>query len=102
MPLGESERVMGSVGTHFQRVQRQAQVVDRRGRGGEVVDEVDRLLDEVRLDDVGVEVDELVRPDVVDVCQRAGLEVVHADHAVAAAQQLLAQMRSEKSSAAGD
>ena len=56
--LGQAERVMRAVGADLQRVQRQAQVVDRRGRRGQVVDEVDRLLDEVRLDDVRAEVHE--------------------------------------------
>ena len=40
--------------------------------------------------------------DVLDVRQRAGLEVVDADHAVAAAQQLVAQVRAEEPGAAGD
>ena len=84
MLLGQPERVVGAVGADLQRVQRQAQVVDRRGRRGQVVDEVDRLIDEVRLDDVDVEVDERVGADVLDVGQRAGLEVVDADHAMAA------------------
>ena len=47
--LGEAERVVRAVGADLQRVQRQAQVVDRRGGRREVVDEVDRPLDEVRL-----------------------------------------------------
>ena len=101
--LGQPERVMGAVGADLQRVQRQAQVVDRRGGRGEVVDEVDGLVDEVRLDDVHADVHEQVGvADVLDVGQRAGLEVVHADHAVAAREQLVAQMRSEETGAAGD
>ena len=92
MLLGEPERVMGAVGTDLQRVQRQPQVVDRRGRRGEVVDEVDRLIDEVRLDDVEVHMDEVVAADVLDVGERAGLQVVDADHAMAAREQLIAQV----------
>ena len=57
-----------------------------------MVDEVDRLLDEVRLDDVEVQVHERVIADVLDVGERSRLEVVDADHAVAATQQLLAQV----------
>ena len=53
--LGQPERVVGAVGADLERVQRQPQVVDRRGRRGEVVDEVDRLVDEERLDDVRVQ-----------------------------------------------
>ena len=59
--LGQAERVVGAVRADLQRVQRQPQVVDRRGRRGEVVDEVDRLIDEVRLDDVQIQVDEACR-----------------------------------------
>ena len=55
MQLGEAERVVRPVGADLQRVQRQPQVVDRRCRAGEVVDEVDRLVDEERLDDVRVQ-----------------------------------------------
>ena len=68
-----------------------------------MVDEVDRLLDEVRLDDVDAEVHEALGvADVLDVRQRAGLEVVDADHAVPAREQLVAQMRAEEAGAAGD
>ena len=45
---------------------------------------------------------EVVGADVRDVGQRAGLEVVDADHAVPAAQQLVAQMGAEEPGAAGD
>jgi hypothetical protein len=68
-----------------------------------VVDEVDRLLDEVRLDDVDPEVHEPVGvADVLDVRQRARLEVVDADNAVPAREQLVAEVRSQKPGAAGD
>ena len=60
---------MGPVRADLERVQRQPQVVDRGRRRGEVVDEVDRLVDEVGLDDVDVEVDELVGANVGDVRQ---------------------------------
>ena len=73
---------MGPVRADLERVQGKAQVVDRRGGRGEVVDEVDRLVDEVGLDDVDIEVDEIVGADVLDVGQRARLVVVDADHSV--------------------
>src|SRR5581483_10747374 len=82
--------------------QRQPQVVGRRGRRGQVVDEVDRLVDEVRLDDVDVPVHEHAVADVLDVVERPRLEVVHADHAMAAAQQFIAHVRPEEAGAAGD
>jgi hypothetical protein len=102
LDLGEAERVVSSIGAHLERVQRQPQVVDRRGRRGEVVDEVDRLLDEVLVGDVEIQIGEALDvADVRDVAQRPGLEVVHADHAVASREQLVAEMRTEKSGAAG-
>src|ERR1700677_1958307 len=101
--LGQPERVVGAVGAHLQRVQRQAQVVDRRCWRGEVVDEVDRLLHEVRLYEEDTDVHEALGvANVLDVGERAGLEVVHADHAVPARQQLIAKVRSEEARAAGD
>jgi hypothetical protein len=95
--LGEPERVVGAVGADLERVQRQAQVVDRRRRRREVVDDVHRLVDEERLDDIPVLVAELRAPDVLDVGEGSRLEVVHADDAMAASEQLIAQMRSEES-----
>jgi hypothetical protein len=40
--------------------------------------------------------------DVLDVRQRAGVEVVEADDAVAVAQELIAEMRAEEARAPGD
>ena len=44
----------------------------------------------------------VVAADVLDVRQRAGLEVVDADHPVLAPEQLVAQMRAEEAGATGD
>ena len=49
-----------------------------------------------------VQEDELRRADVRDVGERPGLEVVDADHAVTAREQLIAQMRSEEARATRD
>ena len=51
---------MRAVRADLQRRERRAQVVDRARQGGEVEDEVDRLVDLDRLDDVVVEERELV------------------------------------------
>ena len=48
------------------------------------------------------EMDELGDADVLDVRERARLEVVDADDAVPAPQQLVAQVRAEEPGAAGD
>src|ERR1019366_4726003 len=101
--LGQAERVVGAVGADLERVQGQPQVVDRRGRRGEVIDEVDRLVHEVGLDDVDPDVPEAVGvAQVLDVGERARLEVVHADDAVSARQQLVAQVRAEEPCASCD
>ena len=94
--LGQAERVVRAVGADLERVQRQPQVVDRRGGRGEVVDEVDRLLDEERLDDVLVQEHELGHTDVLDVVEGAGFEVVDADHTVAAPEELVTEVRAEE------
>jgi hypothetical protein len=61
-----------------------------------VVDEVDVLVHEERVDDVRVQVREIGRADVLDVLQRAGLEVVDADHTVPASEELVAQVRAQE------
>ena len=100
--LRQAEHVVGAVGADLERVQRQAQVVDRARRRGHVVDEVDLLLDEQRLGDVVLEEPELGRLDVLDVLQRAGVEVVDADHPVALVEQVVAEVGAEESGSAGD
>src|SRR5205807_448630 len=102
MELGEPQRMVGPIRPDLQRGQREPQVVDRRRGGGQVVDEVDPLVDEVRLDDVDVPMLEHAVADVLDVGEGSGLERVDADHAVAASQQLFAQMRPEESGASSD
>jgi len=67
-----------------------------------VVDEVERLIDKERLDDVDVHMDEAVAAQVSDVRERACLQVVDTDHAVAAGEQLVADVGAEEASAAGN
>ena len=52
--------------------------------------------------DVVVEERELVALEVRDVLERAGLEVVDADHPMPLGQQVVAEMRPEEAGAAGD
>ena len=49
-----------------------------------------------------VQEDELTRADVLDVLKRAGVEVVDADHAIVACQQVIAEMGAEKPGPSGD
>ena len=52
--------------------------------------------------DVVIHEDEVVAAQVLDVLQRAGLQVVDADDAVAVASERIAEMRPEKARASGD
>ena len=65
-------------------------------------DEIDRLIDLVMSRDVE-HVEAEVRPalQVLDVLERPGVQVVDADHAVAAGKQEVAQMRTKEAGAAG-
>jgi hypothetical protein len=93
---------MGAVRADLERVQRQPQVVDRAGWRSEVVDEIDVLGDIDVIDDVDVAEVEGRVADVLDVLQRAGLEVVDADDPMALAKQVLAEVRAKETGAAGD
>ncbi len=85
----------------LQRLQRQAQVIDRARRRREVVHEIQRLIDVVRLDDVDLTKLELRLTQMIDIAQRTRLQVVHANHPVPATEQRLAQMRTEEAGPAG-
>ena len=61
-----------------------------------MVDEVHRLFDEERLDDVLVQERELGRADVLDVEEGAGLQVVDADHPVPASEELVTEVRPQE------
>ena len=100
--LGQPEHVVRAVGADLERVQRQAQVVDGARRAGEVQHQVDRLVDLEVLDEVVLDEHELVVAQVLDVRQRPRLEVVDAEHAVAAAKQSFAKVGAEKPGPAGD
>ena len=100
--LRQPERVMRPVCADLQRVQRQPRVVDRARRRGHVVDEVERLVDLVVARDVDHHEREVVIADVLDVVERARLEVVQADDAMAFLEQAIAQVRAEKARTTGD
>ncbi len=102
LPLREAECVMRAVRARLQRVERHPQVVDRAREGGEVVDEVERLVDGDRLDDVVMHEEERVVPEMCDVLERRGLQVVEAEHAMAALEKRLAKVRAEETDATGD
>ena len=99
-PLRQPERVMRAVRARLQRVERQPQVVDRACERCEVVDEVDRLVDRDRMADVVVEEREVVA-EVLDVRQRARLEVVETDDPMTSLEERLAQVGAEETGAAG-
>ncbi len=101
LELREAERVVRPVGADLQRLQRQPQVVDRARRAREVVDEVDRLVDPDLVRQVARDEDELVAAVVLDVRERARLEVVDTDDAMALGEQRIREVGAKKAGAAG-
>ncbi len=78
-------------------------VIHRAGGGGEVPNILHRLVEEQELGDILLDELELpVAGEVGDVFDRAGNEIVDADDAVAAGEQQIDQMRTEKARRAGD
>jgi hypothetical protein len=67
-----------------------------------VEDEIHRLLQEQGLRQIVGHEHERVVPDVLDVPERARIEVVDAQHAVPAREQEVAQMAPEEAGAAGN
>src|SRR5262249_9218281 len=74
----------------------------RARRAREVEDVVDGLVDPDPVDDVLVDEREPVVAAVLDVLERAGLEVVDADDPVAAPEEVVAEMGAEEAGASGD
>ena len=92
LELRQPERVVCSVGPDLERLQRQPGVVDRARRAREVKDEIDRLVDRNVARHIVAEEREGVPVKVFDVLQAARLEIVDADDAVAAGDEVLAKM----------
>jgi hypothetical protein len=102
LPLGEAEGVVGPVRADLERVERQPHVVDGARERREVEHEVDVLVDPDRLRDVVVEEAERARVGgVLDVLERARLQVVDADDPVALLQEVIAEVRPEEAGSAG-
>ena len=74
--------------------------MNRRAR--QVEKDVDVLVEPERLGQVVVHEHEPVVADVLDVGERAGIEVVDADDAVPALEEMVAEVGAEKAGAAGD
>jgi hypothetical protein len=83
-------------------MERHAQVVDGACERREVVDDVHIPLDLDVLRDVVVDEFEALSPQVLDVLERAGVEVVDADDAEAARDQVIAEMGAEEAGSSGD
>jgi hypothetical protein len=83
-------------------MERLAQIVDRACERRQVVDGVHRLVDLQVLDHVVVDEQESVVAQVLEVLERARLEVVHADDAVPLPKEVLTEMGAEKPGSPGD
>src|SRR5207247_1908797 len=101
LELRQTECVVCPVRARLERQERLTHVVDRARERGEVVDVVDRLVDLDVIGDVAAAEDEFVVPQVLEILERARLEVVDADHAIPLAEQVLAEMGAEKTGSAG-
>src|SRR5205807_9524356 len=77
-------------------------VVDRACERCEVEDDIDWLVDLKVLDHVVIQKDEAVVAEVLEVLERARLQIVHADDAGALREQVFAEMGAEKTGAARD
>ena len=101
--LRHAEHVQRADRADLHGLDRQLQVVDRRGRRGEVIDHVDVAWDVDVVGDVGPHHPELrVGQQVLDVRRRAGEEVVDADDVPAVGEQPLADVRAQEAGAPGD
>jgi hypothetical protein len=82
-------------------MERQAEIVDRAGGARKVEDEVDRLVNLDVLDQVMIEEEESLVTDVLDVLERARVEVVDAKDAMSLLEEVLAQVRAQESGSPG-
>jgi hypothetical protein len=83
-------------------VQRLPQVVDRARERREVEDDVDGLVEIDVLDEVVVDEGEGVVTDVLEVLERARLEVVETENAITLPEQVVAEVGTEEAGSAGD
>ena len=101
--VGQTEGFVGPERADLEGLDRVVQVVDRARRRGEVQDGVQAP---GHVDELGhVLVDEVelrLGGQVLDVAQRAGDQVVHADHLVAFGQEAIGEVAAEETGAAGD
>ena len=101
LDLGQPEHVVRPVGAHLERVEGQAQVVDGARRAGEVKDHVHGLLEKEWLGEVVLNEPKIrTIPDVLNVLERAGIEVVNTDDPISVAQKEVTYVRAEETGAA--
>ena len=99
----EFERVQSALTADQQGFDRQFEIVDRRGRRGEVVDAVERILPRESLGNIRFEeVESLLLLQFRQIPQVAGYEVVHAHNFAASVQELLTEVGAEEAGGSGD
>src|SRR5213076_3135306 len=96
LELRQPEHVMRAVRADLEARERHAEVVLWARERGEVVDEVERLVDEERLRHVVRDEPERAVVDVLDVREGAAEQVVDADDAQASLEEVVAEMRAEE------
>ena len=99
-PLGQPEHVDRAVDAGFDRLDRVALVMNRRGGTRQIIDFID-LKVERKGHIVADQFEFRVVQQMADVPLAAGVEIIDADHVVAFFEQPFAEMGAEKAAAAG-
>ena len=103
MVLGEAQGVVGAERPDLERLDRELEVVAGRSGAGQMEHAINRAGDPDVLADVVHDEGEPDLPEeMFDVGEVAGAKVVDAHHFVAAIEQTVTEIRTEKSSTAGD
>ena len=101
--LGEAERLVRAERTDLERLNRQFQIINRAGGRREVPDVIHRLVEKEEFGDVLLDEFEVrVAGQMGNIVHRAGDKIVNADDLVAARQEQIGQVRTQKPGGAGD
>src|SRR5262249_44103572 len=100
--LGQPEGTIGAERAHLESLDGQLEIVDGRGGTREVQHGIEGTLDGDEGGHGVLHEDETRILDVGDVVERAGEEVVHADHLAAVPQEEVAEVRAEEAGPSRD
>jgi hypothetical protein len=96
--FGKAEGFVGAEGADFQGLNRHSQVVDGAGGRGEVPDVIDGVVQKNEFSNVLLNETEIgMAGQMIEVGDGAGDEIVHADDAMAFGEEVIGEVRSQKS-----